>query len=146
MTELSELILRMQPKCIISVGDIVSQNVLKHGIQAQIIIVDNRVMRENSEPIKAKINRKMNVKNPAGRLTPETWQVIEQALKQKQPTQVIVEGEEDLLTLVAVLEAPENSLVVYGQPHEGVVAVKTDKKTKEKVQEILEAMKTLPKS
>jgi len=146
MKELTELILREKPKCIISVGDVVSQNVLKHGIHAQIIIVDHRVMRENSVQIKTAIYKKINVKNTAGTLTPETWRVIEQALKQKQPTQVFVEGEEDLLTLVAVLEAPENSLVVYGQPHEGVVAVKTDKKTKDKVQQIVDAMKTVPKS
>jgi len=146
MKELTELILREKPKCIISVGDVVSQNVLKHGIHAQIIIVDHRVMRENSAQIKTVIHKKINVKNTAGTLTPETWRVIGQALKQKQPTQVFVEGEEDLLTLVAVLEAPENSLVVYGQPHEGVVAVRTDKKTKDKVQQIVDAMKTVPKS
>ena len=60
--------------------------------------------------------------------------------------QVLVEGEEDLLTLVAVLEAPEGSLVVYGQPHDGVVAVKADKKTKERVQQVVEAMEPTPKS
>jgi uncharacterized protein (UPF0218 family) len=59
---------------------------------------------------------------------------------------VLVEGEEDLLTLVAVLKAPENSLVVYGQPHEGIVAVRVDKTTKEKVRQIVETMVALPKS
>jgi len=140
MKELTELILKEKPECIISVGDVVSQNMLKQGIHPQIIIVDNKVMREKSKPIKTTINKKMNVKNPAGTLTPETWLVIEQAVGQKQPTQVLVEGEEDLLTLVAVLEASENSLVVYGQPHEGVVTVKADEKTKKRVQQIVEAM------
>ena len=59
---------------------------------------------------------------------------------------MLVEGEEDLLTLVAVLKAPENSLVVYGQPHEGVVAVKVDKAIKEGIRKIIAAMKPLPKS
>lgn len=140
MKELTELILKEKPECIISVGDVVSQNMLKQGIHPQIIIVDNKVMREKGKPIKTTINKKMNVKNPAGTLTPETWLVIEQALGHKQPTQVLVEGEEDLLTLVAVLEAPENSLVVYGQPHEGIVTVKADEKTKKRVQQIVEAM------
>jgi len=140
MKELAELILKEKPECIISVGDVVSQNMLKQGIHSQIIIVDNKVMREKSKPIKTTINKKINVKNPAGTLTPETWLVIEKALGQKQPTQVHVEGEEDLLTLVAVLEAPENSLVVYGQPHEGIVTAKADEKTKKRVQQIVEAM------
>jgi len=145
MKKLNELILKEKPKCIISVGDVVSQNMLKHGIHPRIIIVDNKVMREDSEPIKTTINKKINVRNPAGTLTPEAWWVIEQALKQKRPIHVLVEGEEDLLTLVAVLEAPENSLVVYGQPHEGVVAVKADKKRKERVQQIVEAMEPAKK-
>jgi uncharacterized protein (UPF0218 family) len=118
---------------------------LKQGVSPQVIIVDNKVMRENSEPIKTTIKKKISVKNPAGTLTPETWRVMKEALEHKQRTQVLVEGEEDLLTLVAVLEAPENSLVVYGQPHEGVVAVKVNKKTKERVQQIVEAMEPAKK-
>jgi len=146
MKELSKIILKEKPECIVSVGDVVSQNMLKKGIQPQIIIVDNKVMRGGIRPIKTAISKKISVKNPAGTLTTETWVVIEQALKQRQPTQVLVEGEEDLLTLVVVLKAPENALVIYGQPHEGVVAVKVDKATRERVRQIITAMEPLPKS
>jgi len=146
MKELTEIIRKDKPKCIISVGDVVSQNMLKQGIQTQIVIIDNKVMRENTQPLETAITRKISVKNPAGTLTPETWLVIEQALRQKQPTQIIVEGEEDLLTLVAVLKAPEDSLVVYGQPREGIVVVKVDKSAKERVRRIVEAMAPSPKS
>lgn len=146
MKRFTELVLKEKPKYIISVGDIVSQNMLKHGIQPQIIIVDNKVMREKSEPIKTTVGKKVSVKNPAGTLAPETWAVINRALEHKQPTQVLVDGEEDLLALVAVLEAPEGSFVVYGQPHEGVVAVAVDKKTKERVQKIVDSMESIPKS
>ncbi len=59
---------------------------------------------------------------------------------------MVVDGEEDLLTLVAVLCAPENSLVVYGQPHEGIVVVKVTEKTKRKIRRIVEAMETFSKS
>lgn len=146
MKELNRLVLKEKPPCIISVGDIVSQNMLKHGIQSQVIIVDNRVMRKRSKPINAGIRKKIDVKNPAGTLTPQSWKAIERALKQIQPSQVIVEGEEDLLTLVAVLTAPDNSVVVYGQPQEGVVAVKANKTTKEKVAKIVDSMEPIPKS
>jgi uncharacterized protein (UPF0218 family) len=146
MKELNKLLLREKPSCLISVGDIVSKNMLKHGIQPQVIIVDNQVMRKRSTPINAGIRKKIDVKNPAGTLTPESWKAIERALKQIQPSQVMVEGEEDLLTLVAVLTAPDNSLVVYGQPHEGLVAVKVDKTTKERVAKIVDNMEPIPKS
>jgi uncharacterized protein (UPF0218 family) len=146
MKKLSQLILQEKPKCIISVGDVVSRNMLKQGIQTQIVIVDNQVMRETAEPIKTTINRKVNVKNPPGTLTPEVWAVIDEALKQTQPTQVVVDGEEDLLALVAILKTPENSLVVYGQPHEGVVVVKVNDAIKKEVTLIIQAMTPLPKS
>ena len=146
MNQMSQLILKENPQCIISVGDVVSQNMLKQRFPIQLIIVDNKVMRNPAKPIKARVPRKVNVRNPPGTLTPEAWAVIEQALKQEQPTQVLVDGEEDLLALVAILKAPKTSLVVYGQPHEGVVVVKVDDSIKEKVKRIIQEMKPLPKS
>lgn len=146
MKELSKIIQKQNPECIISVGDVVSQNMLEQNIKPNIIIVDNKVMRKSSEPIRTTVKKRICVKNPAGSLTAETWAAIEEALRFKQPTQVFVEGEEDLMTLVAVLKAPKNSLVVYGQPHEGIVAVKADKAIKERVRKLVDAMETLPKS
>jgi uncharacterized protein (UPF0218 family) len=53
----------------------------------------------------------------------------------------LVEGEEDLLTLIAIMEAPNNSIIVYGQPYEGIVAVKVTQEKKTEISEILKAMK-----
>lgn len=146
MSKFSRLIQKEKPTLIISVGDVVSQNMLKHGISPQLIIVDSKIMRAETEPFNTRISRKMRVRNPAGTLTPETWAVLDKALEQKDPVQVTVDGEEDLLTLVAVLKAPQGSLVIYGQPREGVVAVKVDKTMKERVLKIVSAMKQLPKA
>jgi len=146
MRQLSSVIAKEKPGCIVTVGDVVSENALRHGIQAHVLIVDSKVMRERVQPAKAPKYKVMHVKNPAGTLTPETWVIVEKALKQKQPARVLVEGEEDLLTLVAVLQSPENSLVVYGQPSEGVVAVLVDKEAKEKAQRVVSAMAVSPKS
>ena len=140
MTKLKQLIKEKQPFKIISVGDVVSKNMNEHHIPIHIIIVDNKVMRETIKPIKVKAEKTLHIKNPAGTLTPETWTTIQEALKQNQPTRILVDGEEDLLTLVAVQEAPENTLVVYGQPNQGVVAVKVTMKMKQKVQSIINAM------
>jgi pantetheine-phosphate adenylyltransferase len=43
-----------------------------------------------------------------------------------------VSGEEDLLVLPLILMLPLNSLVIYGQPEKGMVAVKVNEETKEK--------------
>jgi uncharacterized protein (UPF0218 family) len=131
---------------VISVGDVVSRNMLEAGIQPRILIVDGKVMREQTEAIKTPDRRRISVENPAGAIVPQTWSVVDDALKQRTPMIVTVEGEEDMLTLVAVLKAPMNSLVVYGQPNEGVVAVIVNDATRHKVNLIVEAMETVPKS
>jgi len=140
MTKLKQLIKDEKPPKIIAVGDVVSKNMKEHRIPIHIIIVDNKVLRKTIKPIKVRAETTLHVKNPAGTLTREAWTTIQEALKQDTTTQVLVDGEEDLFTLVAVSQAPENTLVVYGQPNQGVVAVKVNEETKRKVQLIIDAM------
>ncbi len=146
MKTLKELIKKEKPQKIISVGDVISDNMTKHGISLQVLIVDNKVMRAPIQPIAVDADQTLHVKNPPGTLTEEAWTVIRKALRGKQRTKVLVDGEEDLLTLVAVLCAPENSLVVYGQPHEGIVVVKATEKSREKMRRIIDAMEQSSKS
>ncbi len=103
-------------------------------------------MRAPIQPIVADADQTLHLKNPPGTLTEEAWTVTRNALSGKGRTKVLVDGEEDLLTLVAVLCAPENSFVVYGQPHEGIVVVKVTEKTREKMQRIVDAMEQSSKS
>jgi len=140
MTKLKQLIQKQKPPKIIAVGDVVSKNMTEQHIPTHIIIVDNKVLRKTIKPIKVKVERPLHVKNPPGTLTKEAWTTIKEALKQDQPTLVLVDGEEDLFTLVAVSQAPEDTLVVYGQPKQGVVAVKVTEETRRKVQLIIDAM------
>lgn len=146
MEQLRKLISKEKPELVISIGDAVSQNMLKYGIVPQLIIVDNKIMRATIEPFNVSIKNKISVENPAGTLTPETWTAVDSALKLEEQVLVLVEGEEDLLTLVAVLKAPDDSLVVYGQPHEGIVVLKVSKTLKERVLRIVKAMGPLPKA
>jgi uncharacterized protein (UPF0218 family) len=147
MTKLKQLIKEEKPSKIIAVGDVVSKNMNAHHIQTNMIIVDNKVLRKTIQPIKVKAEKTLHVKNPAGTLTPEAWTTIQEALKHDRPTRVLVEGEEDLFTLVAMSQAPENTLVIYGLPNQGVVAVKVTKETRRKVQLIIDAMQpTVEKS
>jgi uncharacterized protein (UPF0218 family) len=146
MEKLKELIEKEKPSTVISVGDAVSDNMMKHDISLQVLIVDNKVMRAAIQPIAVDADQTLHLKNPAGTLTEEAWTVIRRALSEKGRTKVLVDGEEDLITLVAVLCAPENSLVVYGQPHEGIVVVKVTEKTREKMRRIVDAMEQSSKS
>lgn len=138
--QLKRFIEEEKPVRIISVGDAVSNSMIKNGISPDVLIVDNRVMRKKVKPILVDVNRTLNIKNPPGTLTDEAWAVIEDTLKQRQTTRVLVDGEEDLLTLVAVLCAPEKSLVVYGQPQVGIVAVKVTEQKKKLARQLVEEM------
>ena len=53
----------------------------------------------------------------------------------------MVDGEEDLLVIPVCLFAPENTIVMYGQPNEGLVIVEITNQVREKVQNIVNLMK-----
>lgn len=137
---LKQLIQKEKPVKIVSVGDVVSRNMIKAGIHPQVLVVDNRVLREHVEPFEVEVDRTLHVKNPPGVLTEEAWVVMRAALRSAGATRVLVDGEEDLLTMVAVLRAPKGSLVVYGQPAEGIVAVQVTEKTIGRVRNVVDAM------
>jgi len=138
--KLKELIEDMRPGKIVTVGDGASESLTKEGIYPQVLILDNKIMRKPIAPIKVDTDQTLYLKNPPGTITDEAWQVIREALKQEKKVRIVVEGEEDLLTLVAVACAPENSVVIYGQPHEGIVVVKVTEETKEMVSKLIDEM------
>jgi len=146
MKRLKELIDKEKPSKVISVGDIVSRNMIEHGFSLDVLVVDNRVMRKAIQPITVDADQTLCAENPPGAITEEAWAAIRSAVEQKGQTRVIVDGEEDLLTIVTVLSAPENALVVYGQPHVGIVVVKVTEETREKMRRIVDAMKESSKS
>ena len=53
---------------------------------------------------------------------------------------IIVDGEEDLATLPAILYAPLGSAVVYGQPNEGSVLVDVTPEKKLHIEEFMKKM------
>jgi uncharacterized protein (UPF0218 family) len=58
----------------------------------------------------------------------------------KSPVRIFVNGEEDLLVLPVCIHAPDNAVVMYGQPHEGLVIVKIIPEIRNKVQTLLDLM------
>ncbi|MBS7636748.1 DUF359 domain-containing protein [Candidatus Bathyarchaeota archaeon] len=129
-----------KPPIIISVGDTVSKNLVENRISLKLMIIDNRVMRKDIAPVPLNAEVEKHVKNPSGTITFEALKAIKESLEADQRTKIVIDGEEDLLALCAILYAPENSFVVYGQPHEGMVVVKATKQKKEEVARILKAM------
>ena len=139
--KLKKLIEKDKPSMIVSVGDAVLESLIKNNVFPNVFIVDNKVMRKSVTPISTKTGKTIHVKNPPGTLTDEALEKVQEALKDRErKIRILVDGEEDLLTLPAVLYAPENSLIVYGQPKRGIVLVKATEQKKKRVRQIIEAM------
>ena len=140
MSQLIDLVKKENPPKIVSVGDTVSRNLHATGIKPQLSITDNKSMRKQTRPATFCVKKVVHVKNPQGTITNEAMAAIREALEGDIQTHIIVDGEEDLLTLAVVLLAPKKALVVYGQPYEGIVVVKVTPEKKKEAQEILNAM------
>ena len=126
---------------LITVGDRTTENILQLGFKPQIQIIDGLEKRnQRVVPTDDTINTKLSCKNPPGEITEESIQIIKKAFSSEPPVRIIVDGEEDLLVIPVCIHAPENSVVMYGQPNEGLVIVQITPKIRAKVQKILDAM------
>jgi len=145
MSKMDNIVKTERPPLIIAVGDTVSRNLNEHQLNPHLSITDNKRMRKKIKSRKFS-TKLLNVKNPQGTITEEAITAIKKALRSGERVHIIVDGEEDLLVLIAILYAPECSLVVYGQPCEGIVVIKVTSEKKAEVGEFLKAMKTVRKA
>lgn len=130
---------------VIAVGDRVSKDIAESDIDADISIVDGSIQREevgeeHFNDIAAE--RTFETENPQGKITEESWRTVRKASALKCNTKIIVEGEEDLLALPALLFAPEDSVIVYGHWREGAVLMEAEQENKAFVQDLVDLEKS----
>jgi len=130
------------PIMLIAVGDIVTLSLVKEGIIPNLSIVDFKVDRKEIYQDITQLGFSSNIKveeaaNEPGTLNPELFKVIKNSLNSKKPLVIKVSGEEDLAVLPAVLLAPLNSLVLYGQPRKGIVVIKVTEKKKKEIKKVI---------
>jgi hypothetical protein len=114
---------------------------LQLGLKPQIQIIDGLEKRnQRTVPADDTVNTNLSCRNPPGEITEESIQVIQKAFSCESPVRITVDGEEDLLVLPVCIHAPKNSIVMYGQPNEGLVIVTITPEIRAKVQKILDAM------
>ncbi|MGZ7095254.1 MAG: GTP-dependent dephospho-CoA kinase family protein [Methanobacterium sp.] len=123
---------------LISIGDETTNNLLNADIIPKIGIIDNIVQRETSKHNIDYNALTLKAVNPPGTITDELWATVKKAFSigEKSDVLIVVDGEEDLAVIPCVLMAPDSSIILYGQPGEGIVLVETDK-VKEKAKELL---------
>ncbi|MDD4351508.1 MAG: pantetheine-phosphate adenylyltransferase [Candidatus Gracilibacteria bacterium] len=128
---------------IITVGDDSTKTFIKNGIIPQLAIVDNMVKRQkitlDQRVPFSKFDIMYKVRNEAGTVTFDLMKTLDSTLDsfEKRKQVILVKGEEDLATLGAILLAPMQSKLFYGQPDEGMVQVIVNEKLKQRAAEIL---------
>jgi len=138
--QLDALIPALDREASIAVGDATTANLLRRGFIPRVQVCDSRVMRGWVGPVAGEYESRIRVRNPAGHITEEAYGALITAIRAKQRCLVEVEGEEDLLALVAMAEAPEGWFVLYGQPRRGMVVVRVDRAIKNRAKSLLLAM------
>jgi uncharacterized protein (UPF0218 family) len=138
--QLNRIINKKKPPMFAVVGDFTTKNILEANIKPNIVVLDHRVMRVEVEPLAHKTRHVFKCVNKQGTIDLEAWKALEKAITLKCNTAVIVEGEEDLLVLPLILMMPLRSLIIYGQPREGMVVVEATEERKVWAEDFLARM------
>lgn len=130
---------------LIAVGDVVSYHFERIGRTPDVAVVDGLTERDTVEPevadaLEASSARRLTATNPAATLSEPMVRALREAIESEEPVAVDVDGEEDLVTVPALVLAPEGASVVYGQPGKGMVHVVVDAETRVRARHLLERM------
>ncbi len=132
---------------LVAVGDVVTYHFERAGVVPDVAVVDGLTKREEVEDRVAEgvarlggETREVRVENPAGAISRELVDALREAIVDPEPTLLVVEGEEDLVTLPAIVAAPLGASVVYGQPDEGMVLADVTDDAKAEMRDLLSRM------
>ncbi|MFC7240024.1 GTP-dependent dephospho-CoA kinase family protein [Saliphagus sp. GCM10025317] len=132
---------------LIAVGDVVTYHLLEAGRTPDVALIDGYTKRET---VDAEVERVVNderseddhtileVASPPAVLSRSLLEALVEGLERPEPVTIVVDGEEDLAVLPALLAAPEGASVVYGQPDVGMVHVTVDAETRASARGLLE--------
>ena len=126
---------------IITVGDRTTEKMINFDLIPSLQIIDGVEKREKRTPPKlANSVTELNVDNPAAEISSQSMDIIKKIFSMEPPIRLNVMGEEDLLVIPVCIHAPDNAIVLYGQPNEGLVIVKITPEIRNKTQALLDSM------
>lgn len=127
---------------LIAVGDVVTYHLEVAGRSPDVSIVDELTERSAvDDRIQAALGEPdVMVENPAATLTEELLSALVDAVASAGPVRILVDGEEDLATLPALVAVPDGASVVYGQPGAGMVLVEVTSQARDRAVALLRRM------
>lgn len=124
---------------LVAVGDAVTRELLAMGVRPDVCIVDGRIERKPVEHVEVEGAVQLYCRNMPGTISGEAYRAVTESLNMSEPVILRVDGEEDLLGLAVMVEAPLGTLMLYGQPREGVVVVQIDEEARKRGKNLIEA-------
>ncbi len=126
---------------VITVGDRTTKKMNDFGLIPSLQIIDGQEKRiKRKIPENFEVSTTLTCDNPAAEITIQSIETIKKAFLSQSPVQITINGEEDLLVIPVCIYAPENSVVMYGQPNKGLVIVKITTEIRNKTQKLLDSM------
>jgi uncharacterized protein (UPF0218 family) len=127
---------------IIAIGDVCTLGLLAMGIKPHLAVFDFHFMRHELDSgiqsiLKLYYKKPARYRNPAGTISERILKDAPKLLRKGGG--VYIEGEEDLTALAFIRSGGPKDVIVYGQPHVGMVVVKPDAKIKKRVERWLSA-------
>ena len=142
---------------VVTVGDRTTERVMQFGIVPSLQITDGlekrrvrphpRLAETGGADVRHTGSRRvgskttvMEVSNPPAQITQESISAIRRAFETRPPVRIRVNGEEDLLVIPVCAYAPDNTVVLYGQPDEGLVVTPVTDEIRNKTRGIMSHM------
>ena len=128
---------------VVSCGDVVTASLLEWGMMPFLAVVDGKTTRDVAialstfEPIAER--RHVKVRSAPATLSAELQEAV-RLLASEGGGLLEVEGEEDLAVLPILIEMKLGTIVIYGQPGEGLCVVKVDEEAKRFAERIIGEM------
>lgn len=126
-------------KMVVAIGDATNDVLISLGFQPDIQVVDGYEQRIKRSLPKTKFKTQHYADNPAGTISKKALRIILRSIDEDKPVRIIINGEEDLLALIIFAFYPDDSVIFYGQPGEGLVYSKV-KNYQRPAKSILEKM------
>ena len=127
---------------IIAVGDVTVYSLQIEKREAWISVIDGMTHRkkwDKFEHIDTDEKLLINAKNPPGMLTSSIFEACSKAISQSENVTIFVDGEEDLVPIPLILMAPLGTILLYGQPNEGLIVREIDISAKRRARRFLDS-------
>lgn len=128
-------ILKKAPK-VIAVGDTTTEKLVGFGFIPDISVTDcmeKRVIRASK--LEYPVDKTIHLDNKPGELSEQVVLEVKKLILANafdSKIRIIIKGEEDLVALPFLMYSPNNWVICYGQPNEGLVIVQVTEDSKKK--------------